>query len=116
MIIHLTDNCIVVEVDKYTTKLEVSNRQLVDSWADEEWMPYATLPPGQWQFLSLLSDMDEGKAEEIVEEVVPFGRIKRYQDYEFFDSAFYTALESFHILIQLKGIDTNKQYAVLIKK
>jgi hypothetical protein len=55
---------------------------------------YIHLPPGTYSILAATDTTSEEEAAKVVERAISFGRVKRYKDYEFPDSAFYTALES----------------------
>ena len=70
-----------------------------------------TLTPGNWKLIGISDEMSDKQAATVVEQIESFGRVKRWKDYEFPDSGFYSALDSFKILLHTKSL--TKRYAII---
>ncbi len=68
------------------------------------------LPPGSWSIVGKgpASDITEDEAKGLVGEVMPFGRVKRFKDYEFVESAFYEAPASLASWVRSEGFEIGK--------
>lgn len=112
----LPNSHLAFEIPEDTYRLAIIGNVIGDNWADEEFMPYETLPPGQYSLVCLSNEVTEEIAGEIVDswEVESmFGDLsKRYEDYESNRASFYhTAIESFASLLASLGI--TKRVAIL---
>jgi hypothetical protein len=121
----LINNVYAVEVPDNTIKAELINKE---SWPlclmcyveDEEgWFkPGVPVPvvitPGSWQLIGTVREMTEDVAKGIVEEVRIRGHI-RYEDYTRDFMWQETAADSLTSLLASKGLDTNKNWALVRK-
>ncbi len=101
-------------------KPHIQDGKIGDAWADEEFMPYETLPPGTYSILFASKEAGEEDWKGVVERVSGWENIIYYnytasgRDYrDTVESAFHRATESGLSLLTSKGLDTNKNYLVI---
>lgn len=70
---------------------------------------------GKWKILGKSSELTEDQWREVVEKIMPFGRVERWKDYEFTESGFYTAIESGQSLLKSKNLEPETTL-ILIKQ
>jgi hypothetical protein len=87
----------------------INDHNLSEFYLDD-WKPLV----GNWEILGRVNEITEQVWEGVVEKGMPFGRVKRYKDYEFVDSCFYTATESALSFCKANSIDL--QDLILIDK
>lgn len=73
---------------------------------------YKTIPPGSWQFLFTTKEATDEDAHKIVESVITANEQPVYWDYEF-SMWMRTSVGSLQSLLQSKGCDVNKNWAII---
>lgn len=109
---------LLVEVPEDCIKPVIIGRRDVDNLADEEWMPFETLPEGDWQFAfaSPLSPTEE-EAREWVGFMELAGLIG-YLDYSYendYRFPLMSPIESLHSRIRSEGFEHTERVVILIK-
>jgi len=84
--------------------------QIVKITGSNEWIP---LPYGTWRYICTSKEIDEGCAEEIVDKSVSLNIW--YKDYVN-GGSYWKAIESLNSLLVSKGLNVNKNYALIEKQ
>lgn len=95
---------LMVECPADIYRPHIQGNQFGDAWADEEFMPYETLPPGNYSLIGLCKDIGEDGWMGIVDYISDNGM--NYRDYElagYFNLE--TATESARSLVSSKKMD-----------
>ena len=112
MTITLTDKAIAVEVEKDERNFSESGGYLNFNFGKRNNFGQRELPSKGYSFLCLNSKIKEQDAEKIVERWDVGG----FTDYLRYLARVSTALESYATLIQSKGLDSSREYAILINR
>lgn len=103
--IHLIDEFygVVISNDAYDIKVDEIATPYLQYWRGDKDI-IINLPFGQWEYIGTSDGLTEEQWAGIVEQVFSFGNVRRYKDYEFIDSAFYSSKESGESLLKSKSI------------
>lgn len=112
----LNEKAIAVQIPEELRRPMIHYNQLWLCKKGTTWRrSFCDLPEGPYEILGRPEEITEEQWKGIVERAMPFGRVGRYMDYEYPDSAFYEAKTSGLSLLKSKSLE-GASIIILIKQ